>query len=134
VIVVDTNIIQYCWVRGQHTELAQAVRKRDPDWHVPLLWRSEMRNVLATYQRRQMLSPSQVAYIMKAASLALAGGEHAIGDDLVLETAGASGLTAYDAEFVVLARVLAVPLVTADKAVLKAMPGQAVTMERFLGV
>jgi len=50
----------------------------------------------------------------------------------VFELAGKSRLSAYDCEFVVLASVLSVPLVTADKAVLKAFPEQARTMETFL--
>ena len=63
-IVVDTNVIQYCWVRGQHTEVAQAVRQKDPDWHVPMLWRSEIRNVLTAYLRRELLSRPQIARIL----------------------------------------------------------------------
>lgn len=55
-----------------------------------------------------------------------------VGDDLVLDVVAGSALTAYDAEFVALANALSVPLVTADKAVLKAFPDQALTMERFL--
>ena len=48
-IVVDTNVIHYCWVRGENTEIAQAVRQRDPEWHAPILWRSELRSVLTAY-------------------------------------------------------------------------------------
>ena len=100
-IVVDTNVVHYCWVHGQNTGLAHAVRARDPDWHVPLLWRSELRN------------------------------EHGAPDNLVLDTVEASTLTAYDCEFVALATLLGVPLITADKAVLKAFPDRALTMEAF---
>lgn len=132
-IVVDTNIIHYCWVRGQHTEIAQAVRRQDPDWHAPVLWRSELRNVLTAYLRRGLLSRVQIGGILRAADQAMADGEHLVADDLVLEVVAGSTLTAYDAEFVALASALAVPLVTADKAVLKAFPEQAVTMEAFLG-
>ena len=132
-IVVDTNIIHYCWVRGQHTEIAQAVRRQDPDWHAPVLWRSELRNVLTAYLRRRLLSRVQIGGILRAADQAMAYGEHLVADDLVLEVVAGSTLTAYDAEFVALASALAVPLVTADKAVLKAFPEQAVTMEAFLG-
>ena len=132
-IVVDTNIIHYCWVRGQHTEIAQAVRRQDPDWHAPVLWRSELRNVLTAYLRRRLLSRVQIGGILRAADQAMADGEHLVADDLVLEVVAGSTLTAYDAEFVALASALAVPLVTADKAVLKAFPEQAVTMEAFLG-
>lgn len=131
-IVVDTNVIHYCWVHGQHTGIAQAVRQQDPDWHAPILWRSEMRNVLTAYLRRGLLSRAQIARILKAADQGLAEGEHIVADNLVLDVVANSTLTAYDAEFVALASVLAVPLVTADKAVLKAFPEQAMTMEAFL--
>ena len=132
-IVVDTNVIHYCWVHGQHTELAQAVRRQDPDWHAPILWRSEMRNVLTAYFRRGLLSRSQITRILRSADQGLAEGEHIVADSLVLDVVVNSTLTAYDAEFVALASVLAVPLVTADKAVLKAFPDHALTMEAFLG-
>lgn len=131
-IVVDTNVVHYCWVRGQNTAVAQAVRRQDPDWHAPILWRSEMRSVLTAYLRRGLLSRPQIVRILRAADDALADSEHIVADDLVLDVVATSTLTAYDAEFVALASVLGVPLVTADKAVLKAFPGRAVTMEAFL--
>jgi predicted nucleic acid-binding protein len=132
VIVVDTNVVQYCWVRGQHTEIAQAVRQKDPDWHVPLLWRSELRNVLTAYLRRDLLSRTQIVRILISADQALAGSEHFIPDDLVLDVVAGSELTAYDAEFVALASALSAPLVTADRQVLKAFPNRALTMESFI--
>jgi len=132
VIVVDTNIIHYCWVRGVHTDVAQAVRQQDPDWHAPILWRSELRNVLTAYLRRQSLSREQIVEILDAADQALAGSEHVIADQLVLDVVEGSTLTAYDAEFVALASALSVPLVTADKTVLKAFPDRAMTMEAFV--
>ena len=132
-IVVDTNVVHYCWVRGQNTEVAQAVRRQDPDWHAPILWRSELRNVLTAYLRRGMLSRAQIVEILNVAGRALAESEHIISDDLVLDVITSSTLTAYDAEFVALASALSVPLVTADKAVLKAFPELAITMEAFVG-
>ena len=132
-IVVDTNVIHYCWVRGQNTEVAQAVRRQDPDWHAPILWRSELRNVLTAYLQRGMMSRAQIVQILNVAARALAGNEHIISDNLVLDVITSSTLTAYDAEFVALAGVLSVPLVTADKAALKAFPDLALTMEAFVG-
>jgi len=133
VIVVDTNVVHYCWVRGQNTEVAQAVRRQDPDWHAPILWRSELRNVLTAYLRGGMMSRAQIVEILNVAGRALAESEHIISDDLVLDVVTSSTLTAYDAEFVALATALSVPLVTADKAVLKAFPDLAITMEAFVG-
>ena len=132
-IVVDTNVIHYCWVRGQNTEIAQAVRQKDPEWHAPILWRSELRSVLTAYLRRGLLMRAQIVGILGIADRALAEREHIIPDDLVLDVVASSTLTAYDAEFVALAAALSVPLVTADKGVLKAFPDRALTMEAFLG-
>jgi predicted nucleic acid-binding protein len=132
VIVVDTNIIHYCWVRGQNTEIAQAVRQKDPEWHAPILWRSELRNVLTAYLRRGLLSRMQIAGILNIADQALDEREHIVPDDLVLDVVANSALTAYDAEFVALATALAVPLVTADNGVLKAFPDRALSMGAFL--
>jgi predicted nucleic acid-binding protein len=132
VIVVDSNVIAYCWINGPLTGLAQRVRVKDPDWHAPILWRSEMRSILTGYLRDGSLSGSQASRIMEAAESALAGSEHLVPSTAVFQITGKSRLSAYDCEFVVLASVLAVPLVTADKAVLKAFPEHALTMEAFL--
>ena len=132
-IVVDTNVIHYCWVRGQNTELAQAVRRQDPDWHAPILWRSELRNVLTAYLQQGLMSRAEIVGVLSLADRALAESEHIVGDDLVLDIVASCTLTACDAEFVALAGALSVPLVTADKAVLKAFPDRAVTMDAFVG-
>jgi predicted nucleic acid-binding protein len=131
VIVVDTNVIHYFWVSGQNTALAQGVRRRDPDWHAPFLWQSEMRNILAAYLRRGLLSRQQVDGVLRATGHALARKSHHVGDSVVLDVVESSPLTAYDAEFVALADALDVPLVTADRAVLKAFPDRALTMQAF---
>ncbi len=79
------------------------------------------------------MSRAQIVEILNVAGRALAESEHIISDDLVLDVITSSTLTAYDAEFVALASALSVPLVTADKAVLKAFPDLAITMEAFVG-
>jgi predicted nucleic acid-binding protein len=132
-IVIDSNVIAYCWINGPLTRIAQRVRVLDPDWHAPILWRSEMRSILTGYLRDGSLSAAQIARIMSATEEALAGREHLVPGDKVLEIAAATRLSAYDCEFVALASVLSVPLVTADKAVLRAFPRRAVTMEAFVG-
>ena len=48
-IVADTNVIAY---PSPYTELAERLFGTDPHWIAPVLWRSEMRNVLALYLRR----------------------------------------------------------------------------------
>ena len=130
-IVVDSNVVAYCWVNGPLTETAQRVRTKDPDWHAPVLWRSEMRSILAGYLRDGTLSAAQAARVMAAAEEAFSGREHLVSSDKVFEIIGATSLSAYDAEFVALAGTLSVPLVTADRAVLKAFPDRTLTMEAY---
>ena len=131
-IVVDSNVIAYCWLNGPMTGLAQRVRVKDPDWHVPVLWRSEMRNILAGYMRNGSLSAADTRRVMRQAEEALAGFEHLVSSDAVLKVVEVSLLSAYDSEFVALAERLSAQLVTEDKAVLKAFPDVALSMEGFL--
>jgi predicted nucleic acid-binding protein len=131
-IVVDTNVIAYCWTRGPRTQAAQRVRLRDPEWHVPVLWRSELCGILAGYLWSGALELGQARTIMAASEAALAGREHLPSGDAVIELAAKSRLPAYDCEFVALAQALSVPLVTEDREVLEAFPHRAVTMEAFL--
>jgi predicted nucleic acid-binding protein len=128
VIVVDSNVIAYCWINGDRTALAHRLRKIDPDWHAPVLWRSELRNILTGYGRDGSLDEAQVRAIMAAAEAALAGREHYVPSERVFAMTEASRLSAYDAEFVVLAEILGAPLVTEDKSVLAAFT-HALTIE-----
>lgn len=131
-IVVDSNIIAYYWANGPLTEVAQRVQEKDPEWHAPVLWRSEMRSVLTGYFRDGSLTGAQIARVMDAVEETFAGREHIVPSDAVFQVASASSLSAYDCEFVALASILRVPLITADKAVLKAFPGVAMTMQQFV--
>jgi predicted nucleic acid-binding protein len=108
------------------------VRVKDPEWHVPVLWRSEMRSILAGYLRDGSLSAAQARRVMRQVEEGLAGCEHLVSSDAVLKVIDATRLSAHDAEFVALSKELSVPLVTEDKAVLKAFPEAALSMDRFL--
>jgi predicted nucleic acid-binding protein len=132
VIVVDSNIIAYCWIRGERTEMAQRVRLCDPSWHAPVLWRSDVRSALAGYMARGDMGPELASTVMMEAESAMAEGEHLVPSASVLDMAASSRLSAYDCEFVVLARALGVALVSEDRGILKAFPDVALTMEAYL--
>jgi len=134
VIVVDSNVIAYYWVNGPLTEIARRVQAKDFEWHVPVLWRSEMRSVLTGYLRDGSLSVEQITRLMTSAEESFLGREHILPSDKVFQLADETSLSAYDCEFVALASTLDVPLVTADKAVLKAFPDRALTMEAFAAI
>ena len=124
-IVVDTNVIAYFFLPGERTAAAERLLRRDREWAAPLLWRSELRNILATYVRRGDLDLVLAQRVASDAERLLRGREYAVQSDAVLAAAAASGCTAYDCEFAVLAEELRVPLVTTDKKILKAFPGTA---------
>jgi predicted nucleic acid-binding protein len=134
-IVVDTNTIAYLFIKGQYSEPAEKAYARDPLWAAPLLWRSEFRSVLVKCVREGHLLFDDAARIGREAGTLMAGNEYAaaMGSSEVLRTAvERSGCSAYDAEFVTLARELGVPLVTADVRLQKAFPGLAISPERFV--
>ena len=128
-IVVDSNVIAYCWIHGERTALAHRLRRLDADWHAPLLWRSELRNILTGYRRDGSLADRQVRQIMAAAEAGLVGREHHLPSDRVFAVTERFRLSAYDAEFVALAEILGVPLVTEVRAILRCWPGQALSLE-----
>lgn len=130
-IVADTNLIAYLLIEGEHTAAAQAVFRKDPLWAAPLLWRSELRNVLALYMRGGHLSLPDATRLMDEAEAVLVDHEYEVPSAPVLELASRSGRTAYDCEFVHLARELGAPLVTSDGQLLQAFPGIAISPVEF---
>ena len=125
-IVVDTNVIAALVLpTSGYTKAATATLERDREWAAPLLWRSEFCNMLATGVRSGWLSAEQATEALRSAEDLMEGGEFAVPTAEVLRTAMASGCTAYDCEFVVLAKDLDVKLITLDRAVLKAFPDVA---------
>jgi len=132
VIVADTNLIAYFYVKGEYSDLANQVLLRDPRWAAPLLWRSEFRNTLVKCVRGGLVDLDDAYRIMNKAESLMAGSEYAVVSGDVLNLAASSACSAYDAEFVVLARGLGVPLVTMDKDLLESFPETAVSPARFL--
>lgn len=127
-IVVDTNILAYLYLPGEYTTAAESLLGRDSAWAAPVLWRSEFRNVLAGYLRRRSLSFEQAHGIQREAESLLAGAEYEVDSLGVLELVRESDCSAYDCEFVALARTLRVKLVTMDAKLLRAFPGIAVAL------
>jgi predicted nucleic acid-binding protein len=131
VIVADVNLVAYLLIQGDRTAAVEAVLARDPEWAAPLLWRSEWRNVLAGYLRRGSLALEDAIEYVSVAESVFRGHEHLVDGGRVLELVLLSGCSAYDCEYVALAEALGVPLVTGDRGIREAFPGQAVAPEAF---
>jgi len=124
-IVVDTNIIAYLYIDGEHTEQVERLLTLSSIWVSPILWRSEFRNLLVHYVRRGSLSLEHSLMILQEAESLLAGHEFEVSSLKVMQLATSSRCSAYDCEFVALAQHLAVPLITTDKQILAKFPDTA---------
>lgn len=127
-IVVDTNVIAYLYLESEFTARAEDLFRKDPEWAVPVLWRSEFRNILAGAMRRKALTLGEASQVLAEAESLLAGNEHEVASLQVLELVRDSDCSAYDCEFVALARQLDVKLVTLDSQLLRAFPKVAVPL------
>jgi predicted nucleic acid-binding protein len=133
VIVADTNLLVYLYVRGLRTAQAEAVLVRDSAWAAPVLWRSEFRNTLAGLVRAREIELDDAVRISHEAERRMGGAEFSVVSQHVLELAIRSRCSAYDCEFIALAQDLRVPFVTADRQVLAAFPSTAVSPTEFVG-
>lgn len=127
-IVVDSNVLAYLYLPGEHTPAAEALLERDPDWASPILWRSEFRNILAGYVRRKDISFEQAISLQLEAESLLAGCEFEVESRKVLELVRDSDCSAYDCEFIALAMKLDTKLFTMDKKLLRTFPNYALSI------
>lgn len=131
-IVVDSNILAYLYLPSELSEQAEQLLAKEPQWVAPILWRSELRNVLALYIRKEMLTLEQAYAIQTEAEALLNGSEYEVPSLDVLRLVESSECSAYDCEFVALAKRLNATLVTADKKILKEFPSIAITLAQAL--
>jgi predicted nucleic acid-binding protein len=132
-IVVDTNIIGYLFLSSEQSLLAERALKKDSEWAAPILWRSELRNVLALYMRKNLIKLEHAQYIMDGALELLRGREYEVLSYEVLRLASESKCSAYDCEFIAAANDLKSPLITVDKELLREFPSVAVSLTTFCG-
>lgn len=126
-IIVDTNTIAYLYFPTSETKAVEKLLELDSEWAAPRLWRSEFRNILALYVRKKILTFEAACQMQRQSEQLMAGNEYEIDSLSVLATANESGCSAYDAEFVALAKSLDRKLVTSDKKLLKLFPDIATT-------
>lgn len=131
-IVVDNDVISYFWLEATRTEAARAVRRRDAEWVAPRLWQSEFRNVLYQHICHRDLPLGDALHIVREAEADLADHTFVVDSADVLRLVDQSGHSAYDCEYVALARRLGVTLVTGDRRLPELFSGTAVLLEDFV--
>ena len=128
IVVNGSVLVGFVLPPDAYHEDARACRDRDPDWHAPFLARTEFRSVAAGYLRRG----EALDTLLEAAALAvLSVRAHHLTDAEVFAVLQSAPLSAYDAEYVALARRLGCKLVTTDREVLKAFPQLAVRLSEY---
>ncbi|MSR20508.1 MAG: PIN domain-containing protein [Gemmatimonadetes bacterium] len=128
-IVVDTNVMVYLLAgEGPRADRAADLLLRDPEWAAPPILLGELRNVLAGSVRRGLVALPDALSMQDDAALILGDRTAGVDGAAVLRAALDLGLSAYDAEFVVLARTLGVALITEDREVLLAAGDVAVRL------
>ena len=120
--VVDTNIVAYFYISGEKSLQAEQLLTFDSLWNAPILWRSEFRSVLMLYIGQDHLSIEDAQSIMNEAEDFLSGNEYEVNSFEIFDLVSSSNCSAYDCEFVALAKRLGLDSYTSDKKVLKEFP------------
>jgi len=131
-IVVDTNILAYFYLPTEFTQQAEQLLQSDSSWAAPVLWRSEFRNVLALYLRKQLIDFTKAVQLQTEAESLMRENEFEVNSLDVLKLADETACSAYDCEFVALAQNLQTKLITQDKAILQAFPDIAAPLSAYL--
>ena len=131
-IIVDTNVIAYLYLPTHYTSDVEKLLIQEPVWGAPYLWRSEFRNVLALYLRKKRVSFKQAVEIQAEAELLMAENEFQVSSSDILSLVNDSSCSAYDCEFVALAKNLDTMLVTIDKKILLEFPSTAKSLQQIL--
>lgn len=133
-IVVDANIVIYLVCQTPWTSLVQQVYSADGEWIVPELWEAEVLNGLMVMKRGGLLGVEDAIRAWSNASDLLAGRVRKCDPPSVLRTADCDGLSAYDAQYVTLARSLNVKVVTEDRLIKRNCADVARSLRAFLGL
>ena len=104
---------------------------RDPEWVAPPLWRSEVRNVLATTMRVQDLSLEDAIGAWRHATRLVLDAPMPGDTARILRLSELAGASAYDCEYVALAEALGLAFVTGDGPLAKRFPDLAVSVTEF---
>ncbi|VAW69401.1 InterPro IPR002716 [hydrothermal vent metagenome] len=131
-IIADTNIVSYLLLPTSYTDPLERLYEIDSDWSAPVLWRSEFRNVLALYLRKNIISLDKAVQLQDTAESMIIQNEYEVSSSQVLALVEKNSCSSYDCEFVALAQYLDTKLVTQDKKILREFPSAAISIADFL--
>ena len=131
-IVVDANILIYSLIESDYTPLVNQLRAKDADWRTTTLCLHEVVNVLATYQRRGIITLAQCRELLAYTESFIEVAQCEVNMDTALVVAAEYAVTGYDAQYVALTKSLNAPLITEDRKLRQAVSGIAFSIQEFL--
>jgi predicted nucleic acid-binding protein len=131
-IVVDSTIVAARNLTSVLTSKAEQVEKKDPVWIVPVLWRYEFQNILATAIKARLIAAEYALDVWQRVADILVENESEPSPAKVIDLVAKYGITAYDGQFIALAMEMGIPCVTEDRELQNKFPRVAVSMDDFL--
>jgi predicted nucleic acid-binding protein len=131
VIVADVNLLVYLLISGPFTSDAERAFARDRRWIAPRSHRFELLNVLSTNVRAGTIKLDQADVLWRKAFRLVVLPTTDVEPMDVLKLSVNSKVATYDCEYVVLARLRRLKLVTNDGGILRAFPDVAVSIGDF---
>jgi predicted nucleic acid-binding protein len=132
-ILVDTNVVAYLLIEGDHTAAARELRARDPDWRSEAFLLVEFTNVLASSVASKRMTSSMAADFLGTAAALFDGKLEQMPHASVLASALRHRISAYDARFLAFAEQLGTQLVTEDARLRAAAPSLTRSLAQALG-
>lgn len=131
-IVADTNIISYLLLATSYSDTVDELYKLDSEWLAPTLWKSEFRNVIALYLRKEIITFEKALQLQETAESMMARNEFDVSSAQILALIEKSNGSPYDCEFIALAQHLDIQPVTQDKKILREFPSIAIPVVDFI--
>ena len=131
-IVVDSNIVAARNLTSSLTSEAKQVEEKDPIWIVPVLWRYEFQNILASAIKGKQIKPEQALNVWERVSNILIENEYEPSVSKVVDLVAQYEITAYDGQFIGVALEMEIQCVTEDRELQEKFPGIAISMKEFL--
>ena len=131
-IVVDSNIMTARNLTSSRTPEAKQVEEKDPVWIVPVLWRYEFQNILATAIKAKQIKSEQALDIWEKVSNILIDNECEPTASKVIDLVAQYEISAYDGQFIAVALEMGILCVTEDRELQEKFPGIAISMDEFL--
>jgi predicted nucleic acid-binding protein len=130
-IVVDTNIVAYAFIEGEHTEAAREFFSSAGDWAVPPIFEHEIANILVSYGSIKGFSIQSCAALMREIGQFTAGRTLAVDMEQVIACSIQRKLAAYDGQFVWLAESLGGMCLTEDRELRRKCPTIAKSLAQW---